>query len=63
MSLKDEPLYWLLNGCEKTSLLLAVFPLTVIFPSYLIGAPFACAGLNKTVIVVAVSLREASTPS
>ena len=45
------------------SVLLAVFPLTTIFPSYLIGAPFACAGLNKTVIVVAVSLREASTPS
>lgn len=32
-------------------------------PSYLIGAPLACAGLNNTVIVVAVSLREASTPS
>lgn len=30
---------------------------------YLIGAPLACAGLKSTVIVVAVSLRDASTPS
>lgn len=33
------------------------------FSFYLIGAPLACAGLKSTVIVVAVSLRDASTPS
>lgn len=30
---------------------------------YLIGAPLAWAGLSRTVMVVAVSLRKASDPS
>lgn len=36
---------------------------TLIFMQYLTGAPFAWAGLSRTVMVVAVSLRKASDPS
>lgn len=48
---------------QNTFLSLQSCTLKFIFMQYLTGAPFAWAGLSRTVMVVAVSLRKASDPS